>query len=137
MDAIRADDCITTYSSRTPSRLDLVLTPGLTAPGNKIISLTSDNSALTTMGAARTMFQQYSAVLVPVGQGFDNSVEYLFSTVGNLDGAAGRGGGAAALLLQANTVLTPDTIKARLMLSADSLLRPAEPGTRWPTGGGT
>ena len=33
MDGIRADDQIATYSSRGPSRLDMILKPDLIAPG--------------------------------------------------------------------------------------------------------
>ena len=44
--ASRADDQIATYSSRGPSRLDLVCKPDLVAPGNRIISLDADGSTL-------------------------------------------------------------------------------------------
>ena len=46
IDGLRADDKIATYSSRGPSRLDLVIKPDIIAPGNKVISLYSYNSTL-------------------------------------------------------------------------------------------
>ena len=42
----RARSQIATYSSRGPSRLDLVLKPDLVAPGNRVISLNTNNSYL-------------------------------------------------------------------------------------------
>ena len=46
MDGNRADDRIATYSSRGPSRLDLVLKPDIVAPGNRVISVDANNSYL-------------------------------------------------------------------------------------------
>jgi serine protease AprX len=46
MDGKRADDKIATYSSRGPSRLDLICKPDLVAPGNKVVSLDVNNSTL-------------------------------------------------------------------------------------------
>ena len=42
----RNNDRIATYSSRGPSRLDLVMKPDIVAPGNKVISTDADNSYL-------------------------------------------------------------------------------------------
>lgn len=42
----RADDAVTTYSSRGPTRFDLAVKPDLVAPGNKIVSLEAKNSYL-------------------------------------------------------------------------------------------
>ena len=46
MDGNRAHDRIATYSSRGPSRLDMILKPDIIAPGNQIISTDADNSYL-------------------------------------------------------------------------------------------
>ena len=54
MDGNRADDKIATYSSRGPSRLDLVLKPDLVAPGNHVISLDAGGSTLDTSTARPT-----------------------------------------------------------------------------------
>jgi len=42
----RGSDRIATYSSRGPSRLDLVLKPDIVAPGNRVISLCANGSSL-------------------------------------------------------------------------------------------
>src|SRR5262249_18371642 len=44
--ADRSDDQIATYSSKGPTSIDHVVKPDLVAPGNKIISTLSPNSAL-------------------------------------------------------------------------------------------
>ena len=46
LDGLRADDKIATYSSRGPSRLDLMMKPDIVAPGNKVISLDAQGSTL-------------------------------------------------------------------------------------------
>jgi serine protease AprX len=51
MDGIRTDDCVATYSSRGPSRLDLVMKPDIIAPGNKVI--TAVRWICSTTGAIR------------------------------------------------------------------------------------
>src|SRR5207249_10554020 len=48
IDGIRAHDKIATYSSRGPSRVDIVLKPDIVAPGNHIISTLADGSYLDT-----------------------------------------------------------------------------------------
>ena len=64
MDGIRADDRIATYSSRGPSRLDLVMKPDIIAPGNKVISLDANNSTLDNY-AGGTNDIPYSSYVLP------------------------------------------------------------------------
>ena len=115
MDGNRADDRIATYSSRGPSRLDLILKPDIIAPGNQVVSLysyggylytwnTNTNSGLPAQFYINTTWTGYSA------QYFRLSGTSMASPVV---------AGAAALMLQANPALTPDMVKARLMASAD------------------
>jgi len=122
MDGNRANDKIATYSSRGPSRLDLVMKPDIVAPGNKVISLDAQGSSLDTFNNGSNQ--------VPYSYYLTTQEQTTFSLSGNsadyfqLSGTSMASpvvAGAAALMLQANPNLTPDTIKARLMLSADKL----------------
>ena len=131
LDANRTDDKIATYSSRGPSRVDLILKPDIIAPGNKVISLDAGGSMLDAYAGGTNQIP-YGAYTVP------GTVTGL-QPVSNL-GVVGSSGdyfqlsgtsmaapvvaGAAALLLQVDPTLTPDTVKARLMLSADKWAAP-------------
>jgi serine protease AprX len=113
-DGLRPHDRIATYSSRGPSRLDFVMKPDIVAPGNRIVSLNDPNSTLST---------NYSGGnLIPFSYYCNNSSPTFSNRYFRLSGtsmAAPVVSGAAALMLQANPALSPDTIKARLMISAD------------------
>lgn len=104
----RSDDKICTYSSRGPSSIDLVMKPDLVAPGNVAISLAAPGS---------TLYIHASASLIdPSAYGGSGLSTYL--TLSGTSMAAPIVAGGIALMLQADSTLTPDTIKARLMLSA-------------------
>jgi len=122
MDGVRADDRIATYSSRGPSRADLVLKPDVIAPGNKVISLDAKNSMLD-LYAGRTNDIPQSAYMK--GHADPNHVSKDYFRLSGTSMASPVVAGAAALLLQADPTLTPDTIKARLMLSADKWTDPS------------
>ena len=141
VDGNHRHDRVATYSSRGPSRLDLVLKPDIIAPGNQVISLDVDWATLNAAYGGTNMVP-YSAYTTAAASG----------AAGTL-GAANRAGagmsdayfrlsgtsmaapvvaGAAALLLQASPRLSPDTVKARLMVSADKWGAPDWRGN--PTG---
>lgn len=125
MDGARADDKIATYSSRGPSRLDLVMKPDIIAPGNKVISLDASGSTLDNY-AGGTNDIAYSSYVRPWAMTAynltGNSTDYF--QLSGTSMAAPVVAGAAALMLQASPGLSPDTIKARLMLSADKWYAP-------------
>ena len=113
VDSIRADDGIATYSSRGPSRLDFVLKPDLVAPGNRIISVNASGSALDTR------FGAIDGVGLPEYSTLTAAPADTYLRLSGTSMAAPVVAGGAALLLQADPTLTPDTVKARLMTSAD------------------
>lgn len=105
---LRDDDLICTYSSRGPSMGDLVLKPDIVAPGNNIISLAAPGSTLFAEAGPN--------LLTPSDYGGTGSQAYMMLSGTSM--ATPIVAGAVALLLEADPTLTPDTIKARLMLSA-------------------
>jgi serine protease AprX len=115
----RANDQIATYSSRGPSRLDLVLKPDIIAPGDQIISLDAGNSYLDN-ATGSTNAVRHSAYVRNGDSNWSNTYFCLSGT----SMAAPVVAGAVAMLLQANPNLSPDTVKARLMISADKWAYP-------------
>ena len=113
LDGIRADDAIATYSSRGPSRLDFVMKPDIVAPGNRIISVNANNSYLdANYGALDSVaLSEYSTLTTAPAD--------TYLRLSGTSMAAPVVSGAAALLLEADPTLSPDTVKARLMISAD------------------
>jgi serine protease AprX len=99
----RRDDSVTTYSSRGPTRFDLVVKPDVAAPGNKIVSLQANGSYLPT----------FYPSLHKAGYG-TNAYMLLSGT----SMAAPMVSGAVALLLQGNPSLTPAQIKLALQSGA-------------------
>jgi len=111
--ASRADDLIATYSSKGPSMLDHVVKPDLVAPGNLIIADLASTSD--------TMYSLYPQNLVPIStykSSTSNGTSSVYYTLSGTSMATPVVSGAAALLLQQNPAMTPDQVKARLMLTA-------------------
>ena len=112
-DANRQNDTASTFSSRGPSMLDFVLKPDIMAPGNKIISLRKPLSFLELTSLTNVVpAKEYVS-----GAGLLSASHYF--RLSGTSMAAPVVAGAAALMLQKDPTLSPNTVKARLMLSAD------------------
>ncbi len=115
--ASRFDDILTTYSSRGPTLLDHVVKPDLVAPGNRTLSLRAIGSKLD---------EAYPSLRVKQGLFRDDPAvaaeDSLYFQMSGSSMAAGVVSGMAALMIQADPSLTPDTVKARLMKSAEKRL---------------
>src|SRR5579884_1600735 len=120
IDGNRADDRIATYSGRGPTRLDFILKPDIVAPGNQIISLEARHSYLDTVYSNTNLIPLASYCYTNSAR----SSSHYFCLSGT-SMAAPVVAGAAALMLQANPGLSPDTLKARLMISADKWADPS------------
>lgn len=108
----RTDDLIASYSSKGPTLADAIVKPDLVAPGNRIISVASPWSLLTSASTAnRVPWTYYSRLSLP---GY--STDYVLLSGTSM--AAPMAAATAAAMLQKDPSLTPDTIKARLMKTA-------------------
>jgi serine protease AprX len=110
----RSDDILTTYTSRGPTSFDHVVKPDLVAPGNRTLSLRAVGS---------TLDEAYPSLRVKQGLFRDDPAsageDSLYFQMSGSSMAAGVVSGMAALMIQADPSLTPDTLKARLMKSAE------------------
>jgi serine protease AprX len=96
---LRTDDRIASYSSKGPTRIDLVVKPDIVAPGDAITSLAAPGSTLYNARPYRKVGDSY------------------FKMSGT-SMAAPMVSGAVALMLEKDPNLTPDQVKARIMKSA-------------------
>jgi len=100
----RVDDAIASYSSRGPTLIDHLVKPDLVAPGNRVVSLRATGSTLDT---------KYPWFEVNPSSGTGK-----YFRLSGTSMATPLVSGAAALMLQKNSTLTPDQVKARLMKTA-------------------
>jgi serine protease AprX len=109
----RDDDTIASYSSKGPTLLDHVVKPDLVAPGNHITSLLAPDSYLAAQ------FPSLQVQPLPVcsnGTCSTGTAQYI--QLSGTSMATPVVSGAAALMIQLDPTLTPDTVKARLMKTA-------------------
>ena len=95
------------YSSKGPTTYDHVVKPDIMAPGNLVVSLAAPG---TTLAAS------YPSELVT---GTDGKNDYF--TLSGTSMATPAVAGAVALMLQEQSTLTPDQVKARLMKTASKM----------------
>src|SRR5207302_2244294 len=100
----RLDDRKASYSSKGPTTYDHVVKPDIMAAGNQVVSLAAPGANLETL---------YPGALTA---GSDGNNDYF--TLSGTSMATPAVSGAVALLLQRNSNLTPDQVKARLMKTA-------------------
>jgi serine protease AprX len=106
--ARRSDDTVATYSSRGPTRFDGTVKPDLLAPGDSIVSLRAPHSLLDRSFPDNR-----------VGSSSPGAADAGWFRLSGTSMAAAMVSGAAAVLLAAEPQLDPDTLKARLMRSAE------------------
>ncbi len=100
----RVDDGIASYSSRGPTLVDHIVKPDLVAPGNGLVSLLVPGS---------TLDKEYPQFEVASSKG-----QAAYYRMSGTSMATPLVSGTVALMLQQNPSLTPDQVKARLMLTA-------------------
>jgi len=105
----RTDDAIASYSSKGPSLIDHIVKPDIVAPGNRIGSLLVKNSTLDVKNP--------NLEIAPTGTCTGTCTAQYFRLSGT-SMATPVVSGAAALMLQQDPTLTPDTVKARMMKTA-------------------
>ncbi len=100
-------ETLASFSSKGPTTYDHIVKPDMVAPGNDIVSLSAPGATLEG--------------LYPLEQvaGTDGNNDYF--TLSGTSMATPAVVGAAALLLQEQSTLTPDQVKARLMQTASKM----------------
>jgi len=113
-----ADDQIASYSSKGPTVVDQIVKPDVVAPGNQIISLCVPGS---------TLYDEEPTNVVPTSTYQTSGTSAASSAYFMLSGtsmATPAVAGTVALMLQQTPALTPDQVKARIMLTASKTLQP-------------
>src|SRR5262249_55429277 len=101
--ADRSDDTLASYSSRGPTRYDLVVKPDVIAPGSRVVSAEAADSILS-----RTRAQWHVS-----GHGEDGFIELSGTSM-----AAAVVSGTAALLLEQREETTPYELKRTIELTS-------------------
>jgi serine protease AprX len=123
----RLDDTVASYSSKGPTLLDHVVKPDLVAPGNRIVSLAAPGSTLVSSVLSLNVQPITTCFLSLLGNNCTTGVSGKYIRLSGTSMATPIVAGAAALMLQKDPTLTPDTIKARMMKTAWK----GYPGNSW------
>lgn len=114
-----SDDIIASYSSKGPSFIDQVVKPDIVAPGNLVTSLQFSQDPLAVNNPSfYTLYSFYEK------NGAESPSRQYFPLSGT-SMATAVASGAVADLLQAVPQLTPDQVKALVMVNADRSYFPA------------
>ena len=106
----RSDDEVTSYSSRGPTRFDLIVKPDLVASGHRVVSTAAPSSRL---------FEKYPAL--QVRGGLEATPRYMILSGTSM--AAPLVAGTAALMLEANPAMSVGTVRAVLEFTAQQIER--------------
>lgn len=106
--AARSDDRVADYSSRGPTRFDLIVKPDIVATGHRVVSLSAPGSYL---------FSNYPGLHVAVGT--ESVASYM--VLNGTSMAAPMVSGTAALMLEGNKQLTAGAVRAVLEFTAQRL----------------
>lgn len=116
----RTDDLIASYSSKGPTAIDYVVKPDIVAPGNLVVSLMASKTATLEKTYPANIPAQSYYINVP-GPANGPAGQQPSNVYFNLSGtsmATPVVSAAAADLLQAQPTLTPDQVKAILMMTS-------------------
>jgi serine protease AprX len=123
----RLDDTVASYSSKGPTLLDHVVKPDLVTPGNRIVSLAAPGSTLVSSLLSLNIQPITTCLLGLLGNNCSTGLSGKYTRLSGTSMATPIVAGAAALMLQKDPTLTPDTIKARMMKTAWK----GYPGNSW------
>jgi serine protease AprX len=117
---VRSDDDVSYYSSRGPTVIDGLMKPDLVAPGRRVVALLA--SPTCKIALDRPDLVVHGSDYGATGSAAD---EAAYLRLSGTSMASPVVSGAVALMLQMNPSLTPSSVKAILMYTAEKLARPS------------
>jgi serine protease AprX len=107
-----ANDSVASFSSKGPTLIDHIVKPDIVASGNEVASLLAVNA---TLEKSYPSFDVYPTLNTSART---TSSLPMYFTLSGTSMAAPLVSGTAALMIQKDSTLTPDLVKARLMKAA-------------------